>query len=534
MRQYRREIYQIYIYAVLSGLVNLSLPLGIQAIFNFIQGNQMSTSWMILVGFVLAGIAVSGILQVLQLRIAENIQQDLFARSSFEFAYRIPRIKLSVLERLHAPELVNRFFDTLTIQKGLPKILIDFALASFQVIFGLMLLAVYSPYFIILGLVLCFVLYLIFRFTGPKGLQTSLKESKYKYKLAHWLEEIAKTNKGFKLSASGNLHMDNTDSIATDYLEYREKHYRVLLSQFRFFIVFKVLVAAGLLILGSILVFEQQMNLGQFVASEIIIIIIINSVEKLIQIIETIYDVLTALEKIGFVTDLPLDEPSKAQFPAPDKGIELEAVDLDFSFPDMKKKLISELSFRIHSGARVQVTGASGSGKSTLLHLLSGMYPCDGGELLINQMPLQNFDLESMHEHIGFYSHSSQLFEGSILENISMGRPVSEKEVFDILTPLGLRHFISQQPKGLQTTICSEGQGLPKSITQKLLIARTIVHRPKLLLMDDPVLHVRMEEKSEIIDYLTSTDHDWTLVVVSDSPLWNKKTSQRINLTNHA
>ncbi|MBL7776604.1 MAG: ATP-binding cassette domain-containing protein, partial [Saprospiraceae bacterium] len=404
LRLYKREISHIYLYAILNGLVNLSLPLGIQAIINFIQSGEISTSWVVLVGFVLVGIAVTGVFQVLQLRVVENIQQNIFARSAFEFAARIPKIKLSELDTIHAPELVNRFFDTLTIQKGLPKILIDFSLASFQVVFGLLLLALYSPYFILLALLLCLILWLIFKITGPIGLETSLKESKYKYQLAHWLEEIARTNKSFKLSAGSQLHLKKTDGIATSYLQAREKHFRVLLAQFKYFIGFKIAIAAGLLVLGSVLVFQQQMNIGQFVAAEIIIILIINSIEKIIGVVETIYDVLTALEKIGYVTDLDLDRRQDAGFPAGNaQGIAVEALQIAYAHPGARKKLFKNLSFSIPPGAKVTVQGPMGSGKSTLLHLIAGLFDLDDGEILLDGMSLHQTDREKLYSAIGYF-----------------------------------------------------------------------------------------------------------------------------------
>ncbi len=528
---FQKEIYQIYLYAVMNGLVNLSLPLGIQAIINLIQGGDVSTSWMILVSFVLIGIAITGTLQVLQLRIVEDIQQNIFARSSFEFAFRIPKIKLSELDQIHAPELVNRFFDTLTIQKGLPKILIDFSLASFQVIFGLLLLAIYSSYFIILGIFLCFLLWLIFKITGPKGLETSLKESKYKYQLAHWLEETARTNKSFKLASDTNFHLQKTDNIAINYLKARENHFKVLVGQFQYFIGFKIIVAAGLLILGSILVFQEQMNIGQFVAAEIIIILIINSVEKIIRIIDTIYDVLTALEKIGYVTDLDLDQKEGELTISSESGISLEVNNLEFGYPDMKRKLIKNLSFSIEAGAKVTIEGNSGSGKSTLLHLIAGLYDFDEGEILMNQMPIHNFKKEMLFKNIGFYFPSNQLFEGTIYENITLGRPILNEDFFEVINRLGLKKYIGKQPKGIDTSIKPEGKQLPRSIIQKLLIARTIVHKPKLVIMEEPLQSVEDDEKNKIIDYIMHPKHDWTVLVVGEYPYWKKKSTQIIELT---
>ena len=534
LRLYKQEISQIYLYAILNGLVNLSLPLGIQAIINFLQSGEISTSWLVLVGFVLVGIAVSGIFQVLQLRIVENIQQNIFARSSFEFAGRLPKIKLSELDHIHAPELVNRFFDTLTIQKGLPKILIDFSLASFQVVFGLLLLAFYSPYFIILGLLLCFILWVIFKITGPLGLQTSLQESKYKYQLAHWLEEIARANKSFKLSAGSKLHLQKTDAIAVNYLGAREKHFNVLLSQFKYFIGFKVLIAAGLLILGSILVFQEQMNIGQFVASEIIIILIINSVEKLIQVFSTIYDVLTALEKIGYVTDLDLEERQDAAILPSEQGMTVEALNLDYSYPDSKKKLFKNLSFNIPAGSKVTISGGSGSGKSTLLHLIAGLYDLDDGEILLDEVSVHYSNKEKLYANIGFFFPSNQLFEGSIVENIALGRNIADKEISEVIQLLSLKEYVALQPKGIHSFIDPEGRRLPRSIVQRLLIARAIVHQPRLLIMEDPLQYMSEKDKKTLIDYIVHPDRNWTVLIVTEHEYWTEKSTQTIKLNKHA
>ena len=195
-----KEIRNVYVYSIFIGLINLSLPLGIQAIINLIQGGQISTSWIVLLVFVVGSVAIAGILQIFQMRITENLQQKIFTRAAFEFAYRIPRVRLEALYKHYAPELMNRFFDTMSVQKGLPKILIDFSAASLQVIFGLILLSFYHPFFIIFSLILILLVYAIFWLTARRGLETSLLESKYKYKMAHWLEEMARTSTTFKLN----------------------------------------------------------------------------------------------------------------------------------------------------------------------------------------------------------------------------------------------------------------------------------------------------------------------------------------------
>ena len=530
LKQYKLELRQIYTYAFFIGIVNLSLPLGIQAIINYLQTGEISSSWTVLVGFVLFGITITGFLQVLQLRVVENIQQDLFARSALEFAFRLPKIKSIQLDKIHAPELVNRFFDTLTIQKGLPKILIDFSLASFQIVFGLILLAIYSPYFIILGAALLIVLWLIFRITGPAGLRTSLTESKYKYQTAHWLEEIARVNNSFKISPLSGFHLNKTDETTYNYINAREKHFKVLLNKYRLFVGFKVAVAAGLLLLGSFLVFEGQMNIGQFVAAEIIIILIINSVEKILTIIDTIYDVLTALEKIGYITDLPLDEDKGIATIEPSKAISIKTNELDFSFPDTPKLVLDELSLDIPANAKVVISGETGSGKTTLLRLLAGIYKPKGGEILINEIALENYNQTNFYENIGIIFPSNQLFEGSFKENITMGKKIDDKRLAEIVHLLGIDTYLRTQPKGIESFIDSGGRRLPRSIIQKIIIARVIINEPKLLLLEDPLQFVSNEDKKQIIDYLTDEKRNWTLVVVADYHYWAEKATQKIEL----
>ena len=145
IRLEKREVTAIYFYAILSGLIQLSLPLGIQTIINFSQAaagiGNLPVSIVLLIVIVLIGILVSGILQVNQMKIVEKIEQSIFTRFSLEFAHKIPKIESSELYKNHLPELMNRFFEIVNLQKGLSKILLDIPLAVIQIVFGLVLLS---------------------------------------------------------------------------------------------------------------------------------------------------------------------------------------------------------------------------------------------------------------------------------------------------------------------------------------------------------------------------------------------------------
>ena len=526
----KRDILQIFYYAIFAGIVALSLPLGIQAIINLIQGAQISTSWVILVIIVTLGVAFSGALQLMQLRIIETIQQRIFTRSSFELAYRFPKIKMSELRNYYPPELANRFFDTLTIQKSLSKILIDVPTAVLQILFALILLSFYHPFFIVFGLLLLVLIFVVFKFTAQKGLETSLKESKNKYKVAHWIQEIARSVISFKSSGSTSLGVNKNDDLVNNYLKARESHFKVLMLQFIQMITFKVIVTASLLLIGGALVLNQEMNIGQFVAAEIIILLVIASVEKLILGLESFYDTLTSLEKIGQIVDKDL-ENEEGETPQFSKGIRIELENVTYEVNNKDKYILKDISLKINSKSRILIKGESGSGKSTLLRLISGVIQATSGHVYVNDMSINSLHLNFYRSQLGLSLSDENPFEGSIRENLTFGNSnISDENIYGVLDIVGLKSFIREQPEGLNTVLYPDGKQMSYSLSKKIVLARAILKAPKVLILEDALDRFNRLETKAIVDYLSHQDRPWALVVVSFSSVWTDKCNEIITL----
>ena len=532
LRLEKREIFQIFYYAIFGGLVSLSLPLGIQAIINLIQGAQISTSWVILVILVTIGVTFTGGLQLMQLRIIETIQQRIFVRSSFELSYRFPKIKMIELRNYYPPELANRFFDTLIIQKGLSKILIDVPTAVLQILFALILLSFYHPFFIIFGVLLLLLIFIVFRFTAQKGLETSLIESKNKYKVAHWIQEIARTVVSFKLSGTTDLAVSKNDQLVSKYLEARENHFKILILQFTQMIGFKVVVTASLLLIGGALVLSQEMNIGQFVAAEIIILLVIASVEKLIVGLESFYDVLTSIEKIGQVVDKKMeDQDGEKPMFIDEMLIELDNVSYEVKNRD--KFIIKNISLKIEPRSRILITGESGSGKSSLLRLISGIIEPTSGYIYVNNLSLNSLFLNHYRSKLGMSLSEETPFEGTIRENLIFSNDkFKDDKICEILDIVGLGQYLKEQPKGLETIINPEGKQISYTVAKKIILARAIIKEPKLLILEDPLDQFNLEETNRIIDYLTDISKPWSLIVVSSKKSWKMKCSKIITLEN--
>ena len=535
LRVDKREISHIYLYALVGGAISLSVPLGVQAIINLISGGQMATSWGVLIAFVTIGVGFTGAMQIMQLALAENIQQRLFARSAFEFAYRVPRIKAEAVSGRYLPELVNRFFDTFTIQKGLSKLLLDVPLALLQILLCLILLGLYHPFFIAFGFLLVILLYAIFRFTGKQGLATSLTESNYKYAVAHWLEELGRSASTFKLIGETTLPMSRTDQLVDGYVTARRSHFRILLGQYTAMVVFKVIVTLSLLALGGMLVMREQMNLGQFVAAEIVILLLMNAVEKIILSIESVYDVLGALDKIGFVTDLPLErkEGISVLSTDPNKGLDVRLTNVGFHSHWNKKHVLEGIDLHLAAGEKVCLSGQNASGKTTLLRILAGAMEAHEGNIQFDGHPLNSLDLDQARSIVGDSLNEEDVFAGTVMENITVGRAwVKEEDVMEACTVTGLFDQMAQLPEGLLTPLDPQGSRLPKSLVKRIIQARCIAGKPRLILLEDSLQNWDMKDREQLLGWISAPERPWTLLAVSNDPWLQQRCMRTLTLKN--
>lgn len=516
LRLERKEITAVYFYAILNGLIQLSLPVGVQAIIGYVLGASMRASLVVLITLVVLGVLIAGIMQINQMKIIEKIQQKLFVRYSFAFAQHIPNLDLKRNDAVYLPELINRFFDVPLLQKSLSKILLDIPTAVIQILFGLLLLSFYHPAFILFGILLVTILILILKYTGGKGLETSLQKSKFKYKVAAWLEEMARVIKSTKLAKQNDLHLQKTDEQVSNYLIARNNHFRVLLFQFNVLVIFKTVITAAMLIVGTMLMVNQQLTVGQFIAAEIVILLVLNSVEKLIINLGSVYDTLTAVEKASEITDKPVEKNGTLTLSETGTGVKLEMKEVSFSYTG-ETDILQNISLKIEPNEKVCISGKDSSGKSTLLKLMTGSYTDFNGSILIDDVPLGNYNLSSLRGQTGVLMNQQDIFQGTLLENIALGNPdITIDVVKEYAARTGLHDFIAALKDGYDTMLDPTGKRLARNVVHRILLVRALVSKPRLLLLEEPWMNMSREHRSQILQLLNEVKNTTLVVVTND------------------
>jgi ABC-type bacteriocin/lantibiotic exporter with double-glycine peptidase domain len=269
-----------------------------------------------------------------------------------------------------------------------------------------------------------------------------------------------------------------------------------------------------MLIIGAVLLVQQQLNIGQFIAAEIVILLILSAVEKLILNLEVAYTILTGVEKLNVINDKKTEVNGKMPFVLSGNGISIEVKNLNFKFID-SRPLLENINFDIQPGTKICVMGDGGSGKSILLELIGGTMKDFEGIININNIPINNINQIEYRNNIGIFYNEQEIFDGTIYDNICMGnKNITPNQIMIYAEILGVKEFISQLPEGLYSILQPTGKGLSTIIAKKILLLRAITNHPELLLLDEPFELAGAESSLRISKYLIELKNT-TCVIVS-------------------
>ncbi len=498
----KSDLAAVYTFSIFSGLLFLTLPLGIQSIIGFVLAGKLSTSIIVLIFTVLSALFINGLLQIKQLEIIEKIEQKIFVRYALSYTETIPLLHLEKMDAYFLPELVNRFFDISTLQKSIYKLLLDVPAAIVQIVLGTIVLSFYHPFFIGFGILLLALVALIIWGTSARGLATSIATSDFKYEIGSWLEEVAFNVKSFKFNKTPNYHIARTDDILSSYLQSKSAHFRILKVQYWSIILFKIIITASMLILGVNLLINQQINIGQFIAADIVIISIISSVEKFVGNFDILYDALTAIQKLDKVTLATKEQNGTVKYASDHAAMKVDFQEVYFSYSN-EFNVLTNFNLSLNRGEWVQIIGSKGAGKSSIINLLSGAYNNYKGKILIDDLPIGNYEVNTLRDNIGVLFQESNVFKASLLENIAYKKTIPDLNyLMEIANYTGLTKFMQLSNEGFDLLIDPQFKRLQPSDLHTILLTRALYSNPLLLILEDPFIHMQENEILALVKFI--------------------------------
>lgn len=505
----------IVFYALGIGVLSLALPVGVQALVNSVAFGAVLQPIAILSFLVLIGMGLSAVFSLAQILVVEHLQQRLFVRVALDLAKRIPFLSLAASKREYAPQLMNRFFEVVIIQKAISKLLLDGISVALQGAIGLLILAFYHPVLLAFSLTLILVVFLILFVLGRGAFRTSQKESTAKHGVLVWLENLAGSPILFKDPVCAQFGLERADACVSEYLSYRKKHFRIVRRQYIAFFSLQAVAAAALLGIGGILVLEETLTLGQLVASELIVSGVLTGISKFAKMLETLYDMVASLSKLDTLLDIPLESVDGEELPFSPGPASVTFTDVGFT-NDSGQEVLKGVSVRFQPGSRNVIVGANSSGKSLLGELLYELAFPSTGVIEIDGHNLVDIKSDSVRRQARLV-RGIEVFRGTIEENLRLGRTdISLKEVREVLEQVGLIGDIERLPDQLHTQLGEDSWPLSKGQACRLMIARAILQRPRLLIIDEAIDTFDEEIlRSSIIPAICRQDAPWTLVVLS-------------------
>lgn len=527
----RKDIHLLIVLTFGYGILGIATPIAVQALVNIVtMGGVLQPLFIVsLILFVL--LVLSGVIYVFEAYVVELIQRRLFVRTCINVANNTQGVDSAVYDHSNPVELMNRFFDISTVQKSTATLLTVGLAAFLQGFIGSVILIFYSLYFAIIVLVVLALLAFIIFILGSNGTKTAIDESKAKYTTAAWLETIARNYYIFKFFYGLERAKHLSNALANKYLKKRTAHFRTLLFQNIGAVTLYAIVGTLMLALGGGLVIKGQINLGQFVAAELIIFGVLAAFVRFINKLEYFYDLLAALDKIGILDDLPQELIGAYSIPAGSLN-QVEAFNISFNYSS-RVNLIKSINFQLSKGASISILGESGTGKTTLIAIITGLRKPSIGHVEFNGNDLRQLNQHVLRNSIGIAGRI-EVVEGSIIENIALDREnITLNDVNQILNELGLQDDFTNLEHGLDTQLTAFGAPLSTTQLQRLMLARAIAGKPNLLIIDGLLDNLTPSELNSVLNLLATHKADWMLMVATRFEHIAQQFNNIISLSQH-
>jgi putative ABC transport system ATP-binding protein len=506
------------IYSVATSILMLAVPVSVQALINTVVNTKMEYFIYVLASILFFILLVSVTLFLCREYVMELFQRRFFARITAEATLRLVASDQRHVETINRAELVNRFFEVMHVQKIVPSLLTHGFSVLLQMTVGLIVVSFYHPFLLIFNVIFLFTLYLIWGLWAPRATQASLRLSESKYDLVHWMEEIARANNYFKSEKTIQYGLDKIDEKTQIYLKSSKRFFRYTFSQSAAFLIVFCLANAALLGLGGALVAEAQLSIGQLIGAELIMSTIFYNLLRIGSYTRMYYELCASLEKIGLFYQLPTEEMSGT--------LRVNDNNIDINFRNLTTEYrghIFRFEMQIPSGKKVLIRSQEPSGSKVFIDLLKGYNTTSYDKILVNGVPLPDYDLHALRENILVIDNFT-IVEGTIRELFQILSPdIQTDDIHMFLDITGLNNIIGNLPQGIDTPLSPTGYPLLPEEIIGVKLAVVMAAAPAVIVITEVLDYLPMSSRNTILKHICQTPN-LTLICFS-----NKKQSSIFN-----
>ena len=489
-------LYLAIIYSVFISILTLAVPLSVQLLINSILFTNLIQPIIVIGVILFILLCFSGLLNIFQTYLIEIFQRRFFARMSAETTMQIINSEFKALEKSNQGEFVNRFFDVFTIQKIVSRFITDSFSLILQIIFGFILVAFYHPALLFFNIFVIGSIFLIWKFFYRKATMNSFLESRRKYDLVGWIEEIAQNSNNFKSEIAQKYAKSKVDFLTKKYLEERKQHFKQLFTQIILLFSLYAVSSSLLLVFGGYLVIINKLSIGQLVASELVLTSILYQISKIGKDFENFYDLVTSCEKLSQFYNIPTVKH---------KSKTIEDAEINIKFENVEKTISSynfKFDFEFKAQKNYFISTKSSLINSTLLDLLKSYDNADCGLIKLNNHNLEEINLQNLHSLISEIDNS-EFIEGKIIEYLTFtNKLISKTELNNLCNKIGLTSSLKKHNINLETKIVLTGAPLNNDEKILLKIIKIIIDNPKIIILNEIFDLVKDFQKKNLIDFI--------------------------------
>lgn len=508
------DLWIVIIFAFVVSVLMLATPIAVEALVNTVAFGRFLQPILILAMILLTFLGFQGAVRALQTYVVEIVQRRLFARVAGDLAFRLPRAETEDVDGEYLPEVVNRFFDVVTVQKVAAQLLLDGIGLVLSTLIGMAVLGFYHPWLLGFDLFLLSAIGVIIFVLGRGAVSSAVKESKHKYYMAAWLEDIARCPTAFRNDGGAEFALERADRLIHEYLNARRSHFRIVMRQVLFALGLQAIASTVLLGLGGWLVVSGELTLGQLVAAELIVTVIVGSFAKFGKHMESFYDLLASVDKLGVLFDLRTERKDGMLAIGRTGPVSVELNSVGYAWPG-QSSVFDGVDLAIQMRDSVAVLGGAGVGKSTLIDLIYGLRNPTSGNLTIDGFDPRDLRPDVLRSRIAL-ARGDEVFHSTVEENVHLhNEDISPSDVREALAGVGLLEPVLRLKDGCNTMLASDGSPLSRNQRCLLGIARAAVGKPGLLLVDGSLDALGEQDRDRCLDYLLAPERPWTLIVAT-------------------